>query len=157
MLGVMVHAFNPSTWEAEVGRFLSSRPAWSTKWIPGQPGLHRVNPVSKKQNNFLSSWLSSFLPSFSSSQKNLSFFLSVSFLCVWMFSLCVRMCTICMSGAQRSQKRTSDLEPELRKVKCGCWELNLCRLQEQQVFLITEPSLTPNYMVSFWQWFWVYH
>jgi hypothetical protein len=29
--GVVVHAFNPSTWEAEVGGFLSSRPAWSTK------------------------------------------------------------------------------------------------------------------------------
>jgi hypothetical protein len=25
------HAFNPSTREAEAGRFLSSRPAWSTK------------------------------------------------------------------------------------------------------------------------------
>jgi hypothetical protein len=25
------HAFNPSTWEAEAGGFLSSRPAWSTK------------------------------------------------------------------------------------------------------------------------------
>jgi hypothetical protein len=37
----MVHAFNPSTWEAEAGGFLSSRPAWSTKWVPGQPGLHR--------------------------------------------------------------------------------------------------------------------
>jgi hypothetical protein len=24
-------AFNPGTWEAEAGRFLSSRPAWSTK------------------------------------------------------------------------------------------------------------------------------
>jgi hypothetical protein len=31
MLGVVVHAFNPSTWEAEAGRLLSSRPAWSTK------------------------------------------------------------------------------------------------------------------------------
>jgi hypothetical protein len=29
--GVMVHAFNPSTREAEAGRFLSLRPAWSTK------------------------------------------------------------------------------------------------------------------------------
>jgi hypothetical protein len=28
---VVVHAFNPSPWEAEVGEFLSSRPAWSTK------------------------------------------------------------------------------------------------------------------------------
>jgi hypothetical protein len=25
------HAFNPSTWEAEAGGFLSPRPAWSTK------------------------------------------------------------------------------------------------------------------------------
>jgi hypothetical protein len=39
--GVVVHAFNPSTWEAEAGRSLSSRPAWSTEWVPGQPGLHR--------------------------------------------------------------------------------------------------------------------
>jgi hypothetical protein len=29
--GVVAHSFNPSTWEAEAGRFLSSRPAWSTK------------------------------------------------------------------------------------------------------------------------------
>jgi hypothetical protein len=29
--GVMAHAFDPSTREAEAGGFLSSRPAWSTK------------------------------------------------------------------------------------------------------------------------------
>jgi hypothetical protein len=28
---VVVHAFNPSTWEAEAGGFLSSRTAWSTE------------------------------------------------------------------------------------------------------------------------------
>jgi hypothetical protein len=27
----VTHAFNPSTWEAEADRFLSSRPAWSTE------------------------------------------------------------------------------------------------------------------------------
>jgi hypothetical protein len=25
---MVAHTFNPSTWEAEAGRFLSSRPAW---------------------------------------------------------------------------------------------------------------------------------
>jgi hypothetical protein len=30
-LGVVAHAFNPSTREAETGGFLNSRPAWSTK------------------------------------------------------------------------------------------------------------------------------
>jgi hypothetical protein len=31
--GMVAHAFNPSTWEAEAGAggFLSSRPAWSTE------------------------------------------------------------------------------------------------------------------------------
>jgi hypothetical protein len=28
---VVAHTFNPSTWEAEAGGFLSSKPAWSTK------------------------------------------------------------------------------------------------------------------------------
>jgi hypothetical protein len=27
--GIVAHTFNPSTWEAEAGGFLSSRPAWS--------------------------------------------------------------------------------------------------------------------------------
>jgi hypothetical protein len=38
---VLAQAFNPSTWEAEASWFLISRPAWSTEWVPGQPGLHR--------------------------------------------------------------------------------------------------------------------
>jgi hypothetical protein len=46
----LAHAFNPSTREAEAGGFLSSRPAWSTKWVLGQPGLHRetLSPGEKK-------------------------------------------------------------------------------------------------------------
>jgi hypothetical protein len=28
---MVAHAFDPSTWEAEAGGFLSWRPAWSTK------------------------------------------------------------------------------------------------------------------------------
>jgi hypothetical protein len=50
---MVAHAFNPSTWEAEAGRFLSLRPAWSTKGVPGQPGLHRETLAGKtnKQTN----------------------------------------------------------------------------------------------------------
>jgi hypothetical protein len=39
--GVVAHTFNPSTWEAEAGEFLSSRPAWDTQ----------RNPVSKKNTH----------------------------------------------------------------------------------------------------------
>ena len=46
---MVVHACNPSTWKTEAGRFLSSRPAWSTEWVPGQPGLHRETLSRKAQ------------------------------------------------------------------------------------------------------------
>jgi hypothetical protein len=46
---VVAHTFNPSTREAEAGGFLSWRPAWSTEWVPGQPGLHRET-LSRKNN-----------------------------------------------------------------------------------------------------------
>jgi hypothetical protein len=49
----VAHAFNPSTLEAEAGGFLSLRPAWSAKWVPGQPGLYRETLSRKnktKQN-----------------------------------------------------------------------------------------------------------
>jgi hypothetical protein len=49
MLGMVVHAFNPSTREAGAGRFLSPRPAWSTERVPGQPGLHRETLSQKKK------------------------------------------------------------------------------------------------------------
>jgi hypothetical protein len=44
---VVAHAFNPRIWEAEAGRFLSLRPAWSTKRVPGQPELYRET-ISRK-------------------------------------------------------------------------------------------------------------
>jgi hypothetical protein len=46
---VVAHAFNPSTWEAEASGFLSSRPAWSTEWVPGQPELHGKTLSQKNQ------------------------------------------------------------------------------------------------------------
>ena len=47
--GVVAHAFNPSTWEAEAGGFQSLRPAWSTDRVPGQPGLYRETLSRKKK------------------------------------------------------------------------------------------------------------
>jgi hypothetical protein len=52
--GVVAHAFNPSTWEAERGKFLSSRPAWSTERVPGQPGGTQRHPNSKNLKNKVS-------------------------------------------------------------------------------------------------------
>ena len=49
MPGVVAHAFDPRTWEAEAGRFLSSRPTQSTKWFPGQPELYRETLSQKQQ------------------------------------------------------------------------------------------------------------
>ena len=45
---MVAHAFNPSTPEAEAGRFLSSSPAWSTEWVPGQPEIYRETLSWKK-------------------------------------------------------------------------------------------------------------
>jgi hypothetical protein len=60
--GQVAHAFSPSTREAEAeaDEFPSSRSAWSTEWVPGQPGLHREtlsrtlphpNPKKEKKRN----------------------------------------------------------------------------------------------------------
>ena len=39
--------------QAEAGRFLSSMPAWSTVWVPGQPGLHweTMSQETKQKTN----------------------------------------------------------------------------------------------------------
>ena len=48
---VVAHAFNPSTCEAEAGRFLSARTAWCTMWFPGQPRLYRETLSRKTKKN----------------------------------------------------------------------------------------------------------
>jgi hypothetical protein len=60
---------NCPQFEAEAGRFLSSRPAWSIEWVPGQPGLHRETLSRKikknKQTNKQTKKLSHFVFNFS--------------------------------------------------------------------------------------------
>jgi hypothetical protein len=53
---VVAHAFNPSTWEAEAGGFLRSRPAWSTEFQDSQgytekPCLEKQKNKNNKQTN----------------------------------------------------------------------------------------------------------
>ena len=47
--GVVVHAFNPSTREAEAGGFLSSRPSLVYKVSSRTARATQRNPVSKKK------------------------------------------------------------------------------------------------------------
>jgi hypothetical protein len=49
----VVHAFNPSTWEAEAGGFLGSRPAWTARATQRNPVLKNKTKQTKtnKQTN----------------------------------------------------------------------------------------------------------
>jgi len=47
-LGMAAQTIDPSTQEAEAGRSVSLRPAWSTEQVPGQPGIHRETLSWKK-------------------------------------------------------------------------------------------------------------
>jgi hypothetical protein len=48
--GVVAHAFNPGTWEAETGRFLSSRPTYLVYKVSSRTARAiQRNPVSKKK------------------------------------------------------------------------------------------------------------
>jgi hypothetical protein len=46
----VTHAFDPSTWKAEAGRFLSSRPAWSTSEFQDSQCYTEKPCLEKKQN-----------------------------------------------------------------------------------------------------------
>jgi hypothetical protein len=47
---VLAQALIPAL-EAAAGGSLSSRPAWSTELVPGQPGLHGEIPFQKTKQN----------------------------------------------------------------------------------------------------------
>ena len=47
---VMVHAFNLRAWEAEAGGSQSSRPAYSTELVSGQPWRNLVSKNNNKTN-----------------------------------------------------------------------------------------------------------
>ena len=81
--GVVAHTFNLSTREAEAGRFLSSRLAWSTKWVPEQPGLYRKTLSWKKTNK--------------QTNKQKAVFLWISSLPSWLFLFFLSAMIVCLS------------------------------------------------------------
>ena len=48
---VVAHTFNPSTWEAEAGRFLSSRTAWLQSEFQVSQGYTEKPCLGKPNNN----------------------------------------------------------------------------------------------------------
>jgi hypothetical protein len=72
---------------------------------------------------------SSFLPSFL--PPSFFFFFYLFILCIWVH----------YSSLQTYQKKVSDPITDGCEPPCGCWELNSGPLEEQSVFLTTEPSL----------------
>lgn len=53
MPGLVVYNFNPVIREAEVGRFLNSRPIWSMEGVPEQPGLKTKATTNKTKGNII--------------------------------------------------------------------------------------------------------
>jgi hypothetical protein len=49
MPGSGAHAFDPSTWEAEAGGFLSSRPVWSTESSRTARAIQRKKKKKKER------------------------------------------------------------------------------------------------------------
>ena len=104
-----VHAFNNSTWEAEAGGFVILRPAWTSQWAPGQPGLHREACLGKRNLSRKKKKLSNEHPfptsEFSRPFKNLFYYyLCVCFLCACMCT-CVYLC-IMVHWSKRSTFRS---------------------------------------------------
>ena len=93
---LVVHAFNNSTWEAKAARFVSSKPAWTSQWAPGQPGLHREACLGKRnlsQKKKVSNEHPFPTSEFSRPFKNLFYY----YLCVCLLVFFVHACAhVCM-------------------------------------------------------------
>lgn len=88
--------------------------------------------------------------------KNPVSFLNMFFL-LWMCP-CVYISTSCVSGICRGQKYVADLQKLEPRVKdscesCGCWELNLYPMQDQQMLLTAVLFLQPHntdFFIFYW-------
>jgi hypothetical protein len=125
--GVVVHAFNPSTWEAEAGGFL--RPVWSTERVPGpniynKSSLQSITP--KEHHGFIFIF-----------RKDLFIFI----LCAFVFYLLV-----CVGVGVRSSGTGVADSCEL---PCGYWQLNPGPLEEQPVLLPLSQLSSPHFHFFF--------
>ena len=106
---LVVHAFNNSTWEAEAARFVSSKPAWTSPWAPGQPGLHREACLGKRNLSRKKSYQMSILSLPLSFQGHLKIcFITISVFVCFLFACmctCVYLC-IMVHWSKRSTFRS---------------------------------------------------
>ena len=108
---MVVHTFNPSTWEAETGgsEFETSL-------------VYRNLPASASQVLRLKAC--------TTTARHEYLFKINLYVCMYEYSACTPAC----------QKRSSD-HIDGCKQPCGCWELNTGSLEEQSMLLTAEPSL----------------
>jgi hypothetical protein len=131
---VVAHAFNPSTREAEAGRFLSLKPAWSTKWVPGHPGLYRKTlsrktKKKKKKKRFFCQNINCFIESAYAWDENfLNQFLLYSFEII--FSLSLMFFNFTRVSSKQIQKIFLFLISHIMECRCvlsyGLWGLYCC-------------------------------
>jgi hypothetical protein len=140
---VVAQAFNPSTWEAEAGGFLSSRPAF-VKWVPRQPELYRETlsrkTKIKKTKQKKKTKKKFFFCLFSEIHSSL----------YGVFCLHWHLCAIGMRCPQRTKEGITleALQSGARVIDscqplCRCWESNLGPLTDQPMLLSTGPPLQP--------------
>jgi hypothetical protein len=118
----------PALWETDKGGFLSSRPAWSTEGVPGQPGLHRETLSRKTKRK-------------QGKTKQPQIFVYI----IYFYFMCFAYLYVCV--------RVSDLMKLESQIVVGyhvwCWELNLGPLEDQPMLLTSESALQPPKMFSF--------
>ena len=106
---LVVHAFNNSTWEAKAARFVSSKPAWTSQWAPGQPGLHREACLGKRNLSQKKNYQMSILSLPLSFQGHLKIcFITISVFVCFLFACmctCVYLC-IMVHWSKRSTFRS---------------------------------------------------
>jgi hypothetical protein len=94
---MVAHTFNTNIHiqEAEAGRSLTLRPAWSTEWVPGQPSLYRE--ILSQRKNISQCYFNSFPVQYIDLSVCLTDCLSVCLSACHLFIIYPSVCLLCLS------------------------------------------------------------